>query len=74
MEGATTMAFKMREVVKLPATIADMLVPQCPTGKTGFKTKREAQHSVRGINRQQQGAMSAFRCHYCDCYHLGHRR
>lgn len=69
---ANHMGFKLAEIVNLPASLEAPEV--CPTGKTAFATKAEAQKEAKRINRIQRGVMRAFRCDYCERYHLGHRR
>ena len=50
------------------------VVHQCPTGKTAFTSKAEADRALRRINPTQRTTMTRFRCDYCERYHLGHRR
>ena len=48
----------------------------CPTGKRVFLTKDAALHTGRAVNRRfdQNQTKSAFRCDYCQYFHLGRRR
>lgn len=45
----------------------------CPTGKTPL-CKREARQLAQRVNRTQRTNMKAFRCGWCERYHLGLRR
>ena len=67
------MSFKLAEVLQ---QTPDALLARdvCPVGKVPYYTKADAQEAVRRINRKHAAAMRAFRCSYCDRYHLGHRR
>jgi len=67
------MAFTLRQI--LGAKVADDLTPvsNCPTGKTAYSTKADAERAVIGLSRKQT-KMRRFRCQFCSQYHLGHRR
>jgi hypothetical protein len=45
----------------------------CPTGKSPYASKRAARDHLRRM-RGLRTPMRPFRCSFCDCYHLGHRR
>ena len=67
------MGWTLRELLRtIPAVMEDRFC--CPTGKQPFPTKRAARVALRKINPKQRTAMCAFRCGYCERYHLGHRR
>jgi aspartate carbamoyltransferase regulatory subunit len=66
------MGFRFGEVVKLPDRYEKPY--ECPTTKTPYATKREAQRALKQINANQRHSMRSFRCGYCERYHLGHRR
>lgn len=67
------MGFKLGDIVKnLPAIMVNPFV--CPTGKKAYPTKAAARKALQLINITQRRNMRAFRCNYCDQYHLGHRR
>lgn len=65
------MGFKLADLI----TNADQFdVYECPTGKKGFDTKEQAKKALRKVNSSMRHTMRAFRCDYCERYHLGHRR
>ncbi len=72
------MGFTLREIIGKATveTVRDTLGVnhECPTGKTAFYTKHEADQALQRINPGQRTKMSRFRCGYCERYHLGHRR
>lgn len=70
------MAFTLLDIVgRLPARLEDMTIPQCPSGKVSYRTKREARQALKGVNRSLRHTMHAFCCGYGgDHYHLGHHR
>jgi hypothetical protein len=71
------MAFTMRELL---GDRAPVIVDECPTGKHIYREKADARRAAVAINRvhvhqaDRCRPMRAFRCAYCDRYHLGHRR
>ena len=68
-------AFTLLDIVgRLPVAVEDKLVPQCPTGKVGYRRKADARAEVSRINRELHHTMHPFRCGYCEQYHLGHSR
>jgi hypothetical protein len=75
---ATTMGFMLRDI--LGANTVDVLRDtlgvdrQCPTGKTAFMSKAEADRALRLINPTQRTTIQRYRCDYCEQFHLGHRR
>ena len=62
--------FKLRDF--WPTELVNPFI--CPTGKTPYRTKREAEAALKQINQHQRRTMHSFRCGYCEQYHLGHRR
>jgi hypothetical protein len=66
------MGFKLAELLtERPILPLDRCVV---TGKTAYRTKAAARAAVTGINQIIGAPMKAFRCPFCDRYHLGHRR
>jgi len=65
------MTFTMKELL---GTKALEIVDECPTGKVPYKTKALAQRAVGASNRKSHRIVRAFRCGYCNRYHLGGRR
>ena len=65
------MGFKLEEILTEQPVIP---LDRCVTGKTAYPTKAAAQAAVVAVNRQMGAPMNAFRCLYCERYHLGHRR
>ena len=63
------MSWKLGQLVDLPQARFE-----CPTGKTPFVSKKAARDMARSINHTQRSDMVAFRCGYCEKYHIGHRR
>lgn len=53
-----------------------MLEGACPTGKRDFERKRAAKRArmKQMIHGEADGSLQAYRCPYCDQWHLGHRR
>jgi hypothetical protein len=45
----------------------------CPTGKVVFVTKADAQAAL-GRMAAHRTNMRAFRCAWCEKFHVGHRR
>ena len=67
------MGFLLRDLLaRVPEQMESRF--QCPTNKTAFDTKAEARRALTRINPGQRRAMRAYRCTYCERYHLGHRR
>lgn len=67
------MAFTLRDIIGAKAADALAPVSQCPTGKVAYLIKADADRALALIHRTQT-KMRRFRCHYCERYHLGHRR
>jgi hypothetical protein len=65
------MAFTLRDLL---GPHAPVIIDECPSGKPPFPTKAAAQHALRPINRLQRPPMQAYRCDYCERYHIGHSR
>jgi hypothetical protein len=61
-------------VARFPAALESAGSFTCPTNKTAYKTKREAQAALGMSNPGERSAMHTYRCAYCEHYHLGHRR
>jgi hypothetical protein len=57
-----------------PTTPRDEARVRCTTGKTVFIRKQDARTAAAVINHTQRTPMKAFRCGYCDGWHLGHHR
>ena len=68
------MAFTLRQIIGAAAADAVTPVSQCPSGKTVYQTRREADRALVAINRSGDTRMRRYRCHFCWAYHLGHRR
>jgi hypothetical protein len=45
----------------------------CLTGKRQFATKRDAIQSASSLRRKQHGTPNAFRCAWCECWHVGNK-
>lgn len=45
----------------------------CPTGKAPYPTKAAARTHLRRMHGHRT-VMRAFRCGFCNQYHVGHRR
>jgi hypothetical protein len=65
------MGFKLAELL---AERPILPLDRCATGKTVYSTKAAARAAVTDINQKIGTPMKAFRCGFCDRYHLGHRR
>jgi hypothetical protein len=47
----------------------------CITGKTQFATKKAARAAAcSGRNMLKRTTLQAFRCQWCECYHIGNSR
>lgn len=47
----------------------------CPSGKQTYMMKSEARHIALQMNRKNLGrAMKAYRCDWCEHFHVGHSR
>ena len=65
--------FKLEDVLAHP--LPAIPVDRCPTGKTVYATKALAREKMKTINHHIKGRpMQAYRCGYCEKYHLGHKR
>jgi hypothetical protein len=60
----------LRELLGTKALVVDHT---CPSGKTPYDTKRAAAAHVRRMPGHRT-LMHPYRCDFCDCWHLGHRR
>jgi hypothetical protein len=64
----------MHELLRAP--LPTIPTDRCAgTAKTIFYAKTEARQAVQQINRRSQRTpMRAFRCGFCDYWHVGHAR
>ncbi len=47
----------------------------CVTGKRQFANREVAQQTAKALSRRSPGLRpSAFRCSWCECWHVGNRR
>jgi len=71
------MSFTLRQLLGDRALV---VIRECPTGKHVYPTKDAARRAAAAINRvhvhraDRCRPMHAYRCAYCDRFHLGHRR
>ena len=47
---------------------------RCPSDKVPFATRATARAELARVNTMHGEAMNVYRCHFCEHYHLGHRR
>jgi hypothetical protein len=58
-----------------PKPAARAMAGTCPSGKTIYASKADAQAITRHMNHENLGdPMRPYRCAWCQHWHLGHRR
>jgi hypothetical protein len=46
----------------------------CPTGKRQYATRRAASEAASGLRHARGWHTYAYKCDWCECYHIGNRR
>jgi hypothetical protein len=65
--------FKLGDVLRETPALLERR-DRCATGKTVYYSKADARAALRRMDPTERTRRNTFRCGFCACWHLGHRR